>query len=83
MSLEDYIVDGIIYSLVNLCWMGPLFGAGYLAEKLKTYNEHKNDQRIVVEDSKAYYVNKMGKTNYFRYNGKWYEPITNKNELGK
>jgi hypothetical protein len=34
-------------------------------------------ERIVIEDSKVYAVNSLGQTNYFQYNGKWYEPTTN------
>ena len=37
-------------------------------------------ERIVIEDSKAYSVNNLGQTNYFQYNGNWYEPITNRVE---
>ncbi len=70
----------------DLVWMingAILMGMGtfgYILEGLQTPKLRKEIQieKIIVEDSRAKSINALGQTNYYRFNGAWFEPTPNK-----
>ena len=79
--MESYNTSPVLTAFLTMTLIGGCFKELELKEnrqKLEQKTLESKVERIAIQEGvQAYTVNAAGKTNYFKYNGSFYAPMTN------